>query len=186
MRKYRNTLFSVGFTLLAGVFAFGTSSCKEDLCKATVCAYEGTCNEDGSCTCLIGYEGERCETISKDKFKGAWTVTEKGTITNAATYASSIEDRQGHGVDDVIIRNFNNKFNKEIFAKVEMDTIFIPSQSIELSGETYTIHGKGYAEPETFYGLHGKIIFSYTITYPNNSQDKYGEEGAENHSIWVK
>jgi len=184
MRKYKNVLFSVGFTLLTGAFVFGTSSCKEDLCKATVCAYEGTCEEDGSCTCLIGYEGERCETISRDKFKGAWTVTEKGTITNAATYATSIEN--GEEIDDVVIRNFNNKFNKDIYAKIEKDTIYIPSQSVTYANEEYTIQGKGYAEPETFYGLHGKIIFSYSVTYPDNSVDKYGLEGSENHSIWIK
>lgn len=186
MRKYRNSFYSLGFMALAGVFSFGMTSCKEDLCKATVCAYEGTCNDDGSCTCLIGYEGERCETISKDKFKGTWTVSEKGSITNAATYATSIEDRSEHGIDDVVIRNFNNKFNQDVFAKVERDTIFIPSQTVEHLDGTYTIHGKGYAVPETFYGLHGKIIFQYTVTYPNQNQDKYGENGAENHSIWVK
>lgn len=184
MRKYRNIIYSVGFTLLTGLFVFGTTSCKEDHCKATVCAYDGTCNEDGSCTCLVGYEGDRCETISRDKFKGAWTVTEKGTITNAATYAASIEN--GEAIDDVIIRNFNNKFNKDIYAKVENDTIYIPSQTVTLNNDTYTIQGKGYAEPETFYGLHGKIIFSYTVTYPNNNVDKYGIDGAENVSVWIK
>lgn len=171
-----------------GVFAiFSTitlTSCKEDKCKATRCAYDGVCNEDGSCTCPSGYEGERCETITRDKFKGAWRVTEDGTSSNPAQYATSIEN--GNAVDEVIIRNFYNLFNSTVTAKVKGDTIYIASQTIPVGEDTKQVEGKGYAVPEAYYGLHGKLVLSYRVTSSDGSVNEFGMNGATNASIWTK
>jgi hypothetical protein len=160
------------------------SSCKDDKCKAVVCAYGGVCQDDGSCICPIGYEGERCETISRDKFKGTWSVTEDGTGSNPALYAVSVEN--GNNIDDVKIRNFNNKDNAEIMAKVVGDTIYISSQPMQVGEEVRTVVGKGYAVPEAYYGLHGKLILSYSVSSEDGSVNQYGTGGAENPSIWTK
>lgn len=42
--------------------------------KNVTCAYSGAC-ENGLCKCQIGYEGDHCETIVRDKFKGVYSVT---------------------------------------------------------------------------------------------------------------
>lgn len=171
-----------------GVFAiFSTitlTSCKEDKCKGTVCAYGGVCNEDGSCTCQTGYEGERCETITRNKFKGAWRVTEDGTTSNPAQYAVSIED--GGNIDEVQIRNFYNRFDRIVTAKVKGDTIIITSQPVQVGEETYTVEGKGYAVPEAFYDLHGRLILSYRVTSSDGSVNEFGMNGATNASTWTK
>jgi len=157
------------------------SSCKEDNCKALVCAYDGICNDDGSCTCAIGYEGERCETVTRDKFKGVWTVTEDGSNSNLLVYAASIED--GNSIDEVLIRNFNNEFNSAVTANVKGDTIYIPNQSLQVGEETKTIEGKGYAVREAFYDRHGKLILNYKVTSADGTVNNYG---TENPSIWTK
>jgi len=176
------SILSIGLMALFLTFTF--SSCKEDHCKATVCAYEGICNDDGSCTCLVGYEGERCETISRDKFKGAWTITEKGSISNTANYASTIQN--GNAIDEVVIHNFNNKFNSIVNAKIVNDTMYIPSQTMISGDEEYTVSGKGYVIPEEFYGLHGKMVLQYKVISSDQSVNNYGSDGKDNPSIWTK
>lgn len=160
------------------------SSCEEDKCKALVCAYDGICNEDGSCTCVSGYEGERCETITRNKFKGGWTVTEDGTLSNPAIYAVSVED--GNEIDEVLIRNFNNKYNGQVTAKVKADTIYISNQEMVIGEEVFVVEGKGYTGPESFYGKHGKIVLIYTVTNPDQTVNNYGMGTAGNPSIWTK
>ncbi len=172
-----------------GVFALFSAvtltSCKEDKCKVTVCAYGGVCNDDGSCTCQTGYEGERCEVITRDKFKGAWRVTEDGTKSNPAQYAVSVED--GNNIDEVKIRNFNNQFNDEIIAKVKGDTIYIAAQTLRVGEDEKTIEGRGYAVPEAFYGAHGKLVLMYRVSTSDGEVDDYGTAtGEANASIWTK
>jgi hypothetical protein len=171
-----------------GIFALCSTvtltSCKEDKCKATVCAYSGVCNDDGSCTCQTGYEGERCETVTRDRYKGAWRVTEDGTASNPAQYAVSIEN--GNAIDEVIIRNFYNKFNPTVTAKVKGDTLHIASQQITVGEDVMTVEGKGYCVPEYFYGLHGKLMLSYRVTSSNGDVNEFGMNGATNQSIWTK
>lgn len=158
------------------------TSCKEDKCKSTQCAYGGQCTDEGACVCLAGYEGERCETITRDKFKGVWTVTEHGTMSGVASYATTIQD--GSSVDQVIIRNMYNNFNDPVTATVRGDTIFIPNQTLADS-VTRTIEGKGYVIPESFYGLHGKMVMRYRIGNPDGTYNDFGYVGGT-ASDWTK
>ncbi|CAM9215047.1 unnamed protein product [Choristocarpus tenellus] len=41
------------------------SSCS-DACSPNPCSEYGTCNEDGTCTCVEGYTGETCEVVDVD------------------------------------------------------------------------------------------------------------------------
>jgi len=160
------------------------TSCKEDKCKATVCAYGGVCNDDGSCSCQTGYEGERCETITRNKFKGTWRVTEDGTSSNPAQYATSIEN--GTAIDEVVIRNFYNLINPVVVAKVKGDSIYIAPQQVQVGEDVMTVEGRGYAVPEAFYGLHGRLVLSYRVTSSDGSVNEFGLNGATNASIWTK
>jgi len=180
MKSFLLTTLSV-FALTSAVFL---SSCKEDKCKAIVCAYGGTCNDDGSCSCVIGYEGERCETITRDKFKGVWNVTEDGTNSNPQVYAVTVEN--GNNIDEVLLRNFNNKFNAEVIAKVKTDTIYISQQEMTAGDGVFMVEGKGYIVPETFYGLHGKLVLNYKVTASDGSVNDFGTGGGQNPSIWTK
>ncbi|MFT4062023.1 MAG: calcium-binding EGF-like domain-containing protein [Edaphocola sp.] len=179
------TFLLTAFGLCAVVSATVFTSCKEDKCKSTVCAYGGVCNDgDGSCTCPTGYEGERCETVTRDKFKGAWRVVETGTSGGPAQYAVSVEN--GTGINDVIIRNFYNKFDPVVTATVKGDTIYIASQQIQVGEDIMTVEGKGYAIPEAYYDLHGKLVLSYKVTSSDGSTNEFGVGTGTNFSVWTK
>ncbi|MES2703177.1 MAG: hypothetical protein V4649_11085 [Bacteroidota bacterium] len=137
-----------------------SASCNRDKCKAIVCAYGGVCN-GGKCTCLLGYEGSNCETISRNKFLGNWQVFEKGTITNAAQYPITIEASafSSDPITDVVIKNFYNYFRTPIKGSVVGDTLYIPNQQYE--GKV--LHGVGYIYTSVTYGQYGGITMRYEI-----------------------
>ncbi|MBX9449033.1 MAG: calcium-binding EGF-like domain-containing protein [Taibaiella sp.] len=176
----KSTLFA------AAVFAgAGLTSCQPDKCETMLaCANNGVCNSDGSCTCPLGYEGPRCETTSRDKFKGSWNVIEDGSISNAMNYTVSVQD--GVEIDQVIIRNFNNFSNGTVYAKVLLDTVVIPNQQMEQDGELKTVEGKGYFVFEEIYGLHGKLVLKYRVIDKDGIVNDYGYRGAGNPSEWLK
>lgn len=181
--QLKSTLLSA-IGALALVSAVTLYSCKEDKCKSVVCAYGGICQDDGSCKCQIGYEGERCETITREKFKGVWSVVEDGTASNPAHYAVSVEN--GDKINEVLIRNFYNQYNGEVMAYVKGDTLTIPVQQIQVGEEVLTVQGMGYAVPEAFYDLHGKLVLTYQVTYEDGTRDMFGINGTNNQSIWTK
>lgn len=55
----------------------GNSSGNTDKCKGVVCDNGGTC-KDGLCDCLPGYEGNKCEILSRDKYLGTYEGVSKG------------------------------------------------------------------------------------------------------------
>ncbi len=132
------------------------TSCNRDQCKSIVCAYGGVCN-NGACNCPSGYEGTNCETISRQKFLGNWSVFEKGSMTEAAQYPVSISE--GTKVTEVIIKNFYNYFKTPVNASIIHDTIFIPNQQYE--GKV--LFGIGYIYTSVTYGQYGAINMEYEI-----------------------
>ncbi len=160
-------------------------SCNRDKCKTVVCAYNGVCN-GGACICQAGYEGSNCETITRDKFLGDWTVFEKGSTTEAAQYPVSIS--ASDNITAVIINNFNNYFTAPIppiTASVLGDTIYIPNQQI--AGKV--IFGKGYIYSNVTYGQYGSISMSYEVIDTATLRvDDYGYYAPDlsNPSAWNK
>lgn len=175
------TKFMLAASVVAGI---SLSSCKQDKCMSVICANGGECNNDGSCTCAPGYEGERCETATRDKFKGVWDVIEDGTITNPQNYTVSVSNAPE--IDQVFINNFNNFANSEIKAKVIGDTLYIPNQIIEQDGAVKTVEGKGYFVTEPYYDLHGVLMVKYRVTDDEGIVNDYGYRGAGDASRWTK
>ena len=152
----RPLLFSA-LAIIAVFFAVVYSSCNPDKCKAISCAYGGTCN-DGECKCLPGYEGTNCETITRSKFVGLWSVKEQGTVTPLRQYPLGIENDSA--VTVVLIKNLYNYFNgQKIRALVQGDTLIIPNQ--QLMGKV--VFGKGYIHSTTAFGVNSAISMSYEV-----------------------
>lgn len=173
-------------TTLATLFAFSTvlfNSCEPDLCKNISCAYGGTC-KDGSCLCQTGYEGEFCETISRDKFKGIWNVNEDGTITSVAQYSINIEN--GDKINEVKITNFQNHFTEKVIAVAYKDTLTIPYQ-VFTNG--YKVEGWATITDTNplnqHYYQHAIMNFYYKVTDNNGFVNEYGSGGA-GPSLWSK
>ncbi len=169
---------------LAILSAISFSSCQEDKCKSVICAYSGVCNDDGSCTCQVGYEGERCEVISRDKFKGAWDVHESGSSSGPIRYATAIED--GVNIDQVHIRNFYNLFDVSVVGNVKGDTLYIPLQDVPDGEDLKSVEGKGFIDKSGFYGLQGSMVLRYKVRSSDGSVNNFGMDGADNPSRWSK
>lgn len=157
MKMRFKTILVTAFTALSAFVAITYTSCNRDKCKTIVCAYGGVCN-GGTCVCPTGYEGTNCETISRDKFMGNWSVFEKGSITQASQYGTSIEPAKN--INEVVIRNFYNYFRTPILAYISHDTITIPNQQYE--GKV--VFGVGYIHQNmTTYRQYGSLTLSYEI-----------------------
>lgn len=170
---------SVGSLLSAVTY----TSCTPDKCKAIACAYGGSC-EEGCCKCLPGYEGPTCETITRSKFLGFWSVKEQGSVTPLRQYPLSIE--KDTAVTGVLIKNIYNYFSSQkVRAYVQGDTLIIPNQ--QLMGKV--IFGKGYISSAGA-GNNNVITMKYeVIDVATQLVDDFGyyhEIDKSEASIWTK
>lgn len=157
MKHSFKTILLSAFSVIAIFSVVSVSSCNNDKCKSIVCAYNGVCN-DGICTCPTGYEGPQCEKIMRDKFEGIYQVLEKGTASQTAQYAVSVE--KGEEIIDVKIKNFRNIFIGAVDAYVKADTIFIPEQTVD---DRWVVKGIGVIEADKYYGEHGRLVLRYNV-----------------------
>jgi hypothetical protein len=66
MKPIRSILLTV-FLTIAAFTAVVYTACKKDHCNNVLCLNGGAC-DGGNCVCLQGYEGDRCQTLSREKF----------------------------------------------------------------------------------------------------------------------
>ena len=64
--QIRNILLTALLTI-ALFSAISYTACKKDACENVICLNLGAC-DGGKCVCLTGFEGARCETLSREKF----------------------------------------------------------------------------------------------------------------------
>ena len=157
-------------------------SCNRDKCKTIVCANGGVCN-GGACICPSGYEGSNCETVSRFKFLGNWSVFEKGSITPTQQYPINI--KEGANITDVLIYNFYNFFLTPVKGYVTADTLYIPNQQYQ--GKVLV--GQGVISTSVTYVQYGLITMKYeivdTATQLVNDFGWYDNDGSA-PSLWNK
>ncbi len=156
------------------------TSCNSDKCKAIVCAYGGVC-KDGACICAAGYEGTQCEIVTRDRYKGAWNVSEKGTYTDPAQYILSIENTTD--VTKMVIKGFSNSIKSDVKMIINSDEITIPFQTVD----SFEIQGTGLLKSEGYYAKHGQLTVRYTIkNLRNNMTNDFGVNPGTQPSVWTK
>jgi hypothetical protein len=167
-------------TVLAVFTGLMYTSCKPDKCKAITCAYGGVCS-GGECTCATGYEGTQCEKITRDKFLGTWTVTEKGTLSNPAIYTIAISAAEP--VDEVTIKNFYNLFpgNVLVAARVSDDTLYIQRQE----RFNRTVEGRGYLTPNAEGEENAALVMHYYVVDSLGRRNDFGWDLGQ-PSLWDK
>ena len=137
-------------------------SCKEEPCETVACLNGGTCNEeDGSCTCADGYEGEFCEELVIQKFLGTYSISYEGCFTTSPNHTVSIEQITGEP-DKVHILDLGDYACPDgeirLEASISGSQIAIPSQTIDCGPIQYTFEGEG-----TFSG--SGLSLSFTVNY---------------------
>lgn len=165
--------FLVFFSLAASCWLPGCAP--RDRCTIT-CQNGGVC-EGNHCICPNGYEGERCGTLSREKFLGNYTVRQGGSATSPALYTASVEP--GTEVTDVVIKNLHNTFTL-VKGYLRSDTLWIPPQ--EQAGRQ--VEGKGLPGSSG-----GKTLLKmyYKITdLASSDVEDYGYDYAGNAVFWEK
>jgi hypothetical protein len=66
MKPIRSLLLTV-FLMIIAFSSIIYLGCHKDKCHNVVCLHLGVC-DGGTCLCDVGYEGSRCEILSRDKF----------------------------------------------------------------------------------------------------------------------
>jgi hypothetical protein len=178
MKARLKTIVLSALGAIAVFSAVTVSSCNEDKCKSIVCAYESTCS-DGKCTCLPGYEGPQCETITRQRYLGNWVITENGSLTDAAQYTISIE--KGDNITEVRIKNLRNLFVNDVKAFVKADTLYIPQQTVD----GHSVEGSGIITWDKYYGDYGKLVVKYKVVDAGGLVDDFGVDGGD-ASLWNK
>ena len=182
MKARIKTIILSALGAIAAFTAVTSTSCEPDKCKAIVCAYGGVCKE-GTCICPAGYEGHQCETITRDKFKGVWTVFENGTVTNSAQYEVSID--YGSSLTEMVIKNFYNKFKDvTVNVRIKGDTMYIPQQTIQ----DHEIKGHAFLQDDKYYGKNANLQVFYSVKLPDGRTNDFGLSGVGNGevSVWTR
>jgi len=135
----------------------------EDLCitQNITCGTNSYCS-GGICTCISGYEGNLCSTLSYTKYVGSYQVSENCTTTFSGNmnqqFSSSIN--VGFDIDILTINNFANRGLPVDATIVSANFLTITSQntgSVQVSG------GEGVYEV-----FANRIRFEYNYTAGSN------------------
>jgi len=164
----------IGISFL-GVIAVVTvmffNACTSDPCKDVTCLNGGVCNS-GTCTCATGYEGTDCSIISRDKFKGTWTVQDNCSMSGTGSYVVTITS--GSAITDVLITNVWGQFTNSTLATVSGNTISIASQQPDNDG--FAVSGSGTISTDG-----NTITMNYTVTDTGT-----GDIDNCSNSVWTK
>ncbi len=164
------------------MFSYVLISCKAEPCDDVVCANGGVCTS-GLCLCPEGFEGVRCETMSRDKFLGTYSVAEDGSISLPANYSTNIHEAgDGFEIDAVKLKGFYNFFEDQVYGICKGDSLIIPAQWLEGG---YHVEGYGLFTAQDFYANHGTLDVYYQVTGPNGDVNDFGIDAGD-HSEWSK
>lgn len=128
-------------------------------CCNLSCGANGTLiNANGvcACDCDAGYEGASCDTLSRDKFLGTWSVNDNCSASGSAVYSVNIAP--GTAVDRILIANFWNAYSAPVVATVSGNTLTIASQDPDNDG--YLVSGMG---TYSITGTTATISLAYTV-----------------------
>lgn len=172
MKKNLNSLLAAFAIAILATFMY---SCAGDKCKDVNCGVHGTCLE-GTCNCDAGYEGTQCQTVSRDKTLGNWTVKASCAIDSCGTIVPANADNcpqnytvsisSATDIQKFKVKNFGNYGQTtEVAGTLSPDnSIVLDSTSI---GTTVITKVKGNG---TYFPATGTIVLRYTskTTLPTN------------------
>ncbi len=156
MSSFVKSLVVVCFVLFAAGVMLTPFSCKSGAkCSLSGCVNGGVCN-NGKCTCPVGYEGDRCQTMARDAYIGNWTVYDTDTVHQGKNYTVGITS-VSTAANEVVIKNLLNFYGLNLNAYVLNDSLIIPYQL--WAGAS--MQGTGYR------GKNNTIVINYIFTYVN-------------------
>ncbi len=161
MKSIRNIAFSA--LLAIGAFSMVTyTACNKDECKDVVCNNGGTCVA-GTCNCLSGYEGTKCDVVSAAALPGQYTASETcqppvtgGSWSSAVTQSSTDKTR-------IVIANFGDS-GSNVTGHVNKNAITLDATTIGSNTVTGTGTVSGNILTINYTLTNGVASFSCTMT----------------------
>jgi hypothetical protein len=144
----------ISFTFLVTIFVGVHLSCNDNnKCDFVSCSNGGACS-GGACTCITGFQGPLCATVTDSEFVGDHIVWDSGTLFGPVTYPINIT--QGPVVTTLVIRNFYyGFFSDNVPAFIPGPNSFI-IQPPPIMGKL--IFGNGY------FSSNQQIVLNYQVT----------------------
>lgn len=157
-------------TLLSAILvSFLFFSCKEKPCETVTCLNGGACQEeDGSCMCLDGYEGEFCENLMIQKFLGTYQIRYEGCFTTTANHTVFIEEIENEPKKVYIyhLGDYDCPGGEvKLEASISGAEIGIASQTIDCGVIAYTFEGEGSFSGTT-------LTLNFTVQYESDGFSK--------------
>ena len=168
------------------------SSCNKDngksstKLKCVTCANGGLCLND-TCRCLVGYEGNACQTLTRQKYLGTWNVSEQGSTSPFSTYSITIQSNSSNPLINSVSLYTLHYYSFVTFHMIDAfltaDSIFIPRQQF---ANQYIV-GKGYLRGDPLSGT-GTITMRYIVTDTITAiTDDFGYSSAvDSPSVWTR
>jgi EGF domain-containing protein len=150
MKEFKSNLFLILLVMQLLLVV----SCKDEPCDAVVCQNNGIC-VDGECDCPPGFEGDLCESFTRQKILGNFDVTSNCMGDTAETETWAI-GASSSAFNEVLIGNFHKPALYVIATITDSNIIEIKEQFIG-GPVSYTISGSGTIEGE------GQLSVQYTV-----------------------
>ncbi|MEI8280014.1 MAG: hypothetical protein WCG87_09640 [Bacteroidota bacterium] len=161
MKLFRSIALTAALTI--GAFTAVTyTACNKDACKNVTCNNGGTCS-GGNCTCVSGYEGTTCDSLTRNKYLTGGTIASwKTGIGEDSCYSPGymMTIAPGANNDEIIINNFAGYGVSSVVT------------GVKVSGLTFTKTGTVTVGAVTLSSISGSINSAGTqITFTYHAVD---------------
>ncbi len=154
--KHLRFISFLSLALVLGSTLYLVTSCNPDPCKDVICNNGGIAtasadNNDCTCACPAGYEGEFCDDFVRDKYVGNYNGTE---TCDSGTYSIAITAAAGSGSD--LELTIGNLYDAGFFTIANVTA----NGDLEITNQAFgtgTISGSGSINSS------GVISITYTI-----------------------
>lgn len=106
---------------IGAFFAITHTACNKDRCNNVACLNGGVC-DGGSCTCAAGWQGNRCQTASRDKFIGTFNGGDSCGVGGYTQYSINFVKTVGNQTQMTMRNMLNDIDDSAICTLVGVDT----------------------------------------------------------------
>ena len=164
MKSSHNFLFAIFCIIGIGSVIFYLSCSKTDQCHNVVCLNGGSC-DGGKCTCPVGFEGPRCDSLSREKFVFSYSGSDYcgATVDSENTfrhYANSLRltARIFNKPLELLMTNFlSNPDDSAVCTMLKTDSF-----SFLGANNSTTYYGTGWLRHDT-------LLMAYHVTHDTTS-----------------
>jgi hypothetical protein len=137
------------------------TSCIKNKCNGVVCQHGGVC-VDGSCSCIVGYEGAHCETAWSEKFAGKWHADDSYIRDTSHTHFNYDISITGSGPDSFFVSGLSDSFRSVTCYRSSINAFTMKSgQNLDSSITIQNGNGTLNTQNNTITGLYSYRFRGY-------------------------